>query len=139
MKERTEVIIICGVLILICVLAYGISTMADTTNYSDITYNGDPEGWNWNMNQQINGTLPIQNTSLTIYQEVIEPVESITVNGTHIHDINLDSYHVDTQLNGVNVSVFDVLSGVYGPVVIETSEHRYDVVVQGDDIVLVVK
>ena len=136
MNETIETIIVCGVLIAVCLLAYGVSTMDNMSNECSIVYNGDPEGWNWNMNQQINGTLPVHNTSLTIYQEVVEPVKSVTVNSIQLHNINLDSYNVETQLNGMNVSVYDVMTGMYGTVVIETNEHRYNVVVNGDDIVL---
>ena len=136
MNETIETIIVCIALISVCFLAYGVSTMDNMSNECSIVYNGDPEGWNWNMDQQINGTLPVHNTSLTIYQEVIEPVKSVTVNSIQLHNINLDSYNVETQLNGMNVSVYDVMTGMYGTVVIETNEHRYNVVVNGDDIVL---
>lgn len=136
MNEKIETLIVCVILITICLLAYGISTMDNRSNEHNIIYNGDPEGWNWNIDQQINGTLPVHNTSLTIYQEVVEPVKLVTVNGIQLHNINLDSYHVETQLNGMNVSVYDVMAGMYGTVVIETDKQRYNVVVKGDDIVL---
>lgn len=135
MNEKTETIIVCFALILVCLIAYGVSTMNNPSNEHYIIYNGDPVGWNWNINQT-NGTIPVQHTSLIIYQEVIEPVKSVTVNGNEIHNIDLDLYHVETQLNGMNVSVYDVMSGMYGIVVIETDEHRYNVVVNDDDIVL---
>lgn len=135
MNEKTETIIVCFALILVCLIAYGVSTMNNLSNEHYIIYNGDPEGWNWNINQT-NGTIPVQNTSLIIYQEVIEPVKSVTVNGNEIHNIHLDLYHVETKLNGMNVSVYDVMGGMYGAVVIETNEHRYNVVVNDDDIVL---
>lgn len=136
MGEKIEMIIVSVVLIMICLLSYGICTMDNISNNYGIKYNGDPEGWTWNMDQQINGTLPISNTSLTIYQEVIEPVVLITVNGNEIHNVDLDLYVVETQLNGMNVSVYDVLTGVYGNVVIETDGNKYDVVVIDDDIIL---
>lgn len=135
MNEKTETIIVSVALIAVCLIAYGVSTMNNLSNEHYIIYNGDPEGWNWNINQT-NGTIPVQNTSLIIYQEVIEPVKSVTVNGNEIHNIHLDLYHVETKLNGMNVSVYDVMSGMYGTVVIETNEHRYNVVVNDDDIVL---
>lgn len=135
MNEKTETIIVCFALILVYLIAYGVSTMNNRSNEHDIIYNGDPEGWNWNINQT-KGTIPVQHTSLIIYQEVIEPVKSVTVNGNEIHNINLNSYHVETQLNGINVSVYDVMSGMYGDVVIETDTQQYNVVVNGDDIIL---
>ena len=135
MNEKTETILCCCMLVIIAVLACGIITMTDWNNNNGIKYNGNPEGWNWNINQT-NGTIPVKHTSLTIYQEVIEPVNFISVNGKNIRVLNLDTYIIETEIGGMNVSVYDVLSGVYGPVVIETSEYRYDVVVQDDDIIL---
>ena len=138
MNIKIETTLVCAALISICFMAYGVSLMS-TTDKCDcsIKYNGDPEGWYWNMNQT-NGSLPIQETNLMIYQEISTQVESISVDGIELGVLNLSEYRIEADLNGTDVLVYDIMAGVYGPVVIETDNGWYDVVVQEDDIMLMV-